>query len=121
MPNALAGADEILDQIEKFLLGILDMLQGLIDRIIAFIEGIQARIYQLQALIQWIRSLLRSLDLFAIGPMGALVVVGSGTSGIMSEFMMAEDKPADSAGAYAGGVLVTAGGIPLFLCPQVFG
>jgi hypothetical protein len=115
MPNALAGADQILDAIEKFLYGILDMLQGLIDRIIAFIEGIQARIYQLQSLIEWIRSLLRSLDLFAIGPMGALVVVGSGTSGIMSEFMMAENKPADGAGAYAGGVLVTAGGIPLFL------
>jgi len=115
MPNALAGADEILDAIEKFLYGILDMLQGLIDRIIAFIEGIQARIYQLQALIEWIRSLLRSLELFAIGPFGGLVVVGSGTSGIMSEFMMAENKPGDGAGAYAAGVLVAAGGIPLFL------
>lgn len=115
MPNALSGADQLLDAIEKFLYGILDALKGLIDKIIAYIEGIQARIYQLQALIEWIRSLLKSLELFAIGPMGALVVTGSGTAGITTEFMMAENKPQDGAGAYSGGVLVTAGGIPTFL------
>ena len=113
--NSLQPLEELLDKIEKFLLGILDALKGLIDKIIAYIESIQARIYQLQALINMIRALLNSLSMFALPSLSGLVLVEAGTAGIVGALATAGNKPVDSSDSYGAGVTMVAGGMPLLL------
>lgn len=120
MPQGFPALEELLDKVERILLGILDGLQGIIDVIIAYIEAIQARIFQLQAFIEAIRALLKQLQLFTIGPLSGLVFVESGTDGIITSFLTAENKPSDSPTAYGGGLCVVAGGLPSILLEAMF-
>mgnify|MGYP003641105938 CR=1 FL=1 len=115
MPQALAPADELLEKLDRFLQGVLDGLEGIIDKIVSYIEAIQARIYQLQALLNQIRALLRALDFFRLPSVSGLVVVASGTSGVVAELVSSTNKPSDSASAYGAGVAIVSGGIPSVL------
>ena len=115
MPNAIPQADQLLEKLDRFLQGILDGLDGIIDKIVAYIEAIQARIYQFQALLQWIESLLQSLDLFRLPSMSALVLVESGTDGLVTGLLTSENKPSDTSLSYGSGVLVVSGGLPTVL------
>jgi hypothetical protein len=115
MPQAFAPLDDLLDRLDRFLQGILDGLDGIVDKIVAYIEAIQARIYQLQALLEQIRALLRALEFFSLPAANGLVLVESGTDGITTGFLTAENKPSDSASSYGAGIAVVAGGMPTVL------
>jgi hypothetical protein len=114
----LAPLDQILTNIENWLLALLEALDGIIEQIVAFIEAVQARIYQIQALIEWIRSLLKSLD-FDLPSASGLVIVSNGTDGIIQDFVMAENKPSDSPADLGAGIVVVAGGVPNLLLELV--
>jgi hypothetical protein len=113
--GALAPVEQLLDEVERYLLAILDGLQGMIDKIIAYIEAIQARIFQIQALIAMIRALLNSLTMFDLPSFSGLLLVENGTDGITKGLLTAENKPSDSPLSYGGGALVMAGGLPAIL------
>ena len=119
LPQGVPQLEQALDKVEAFLQKILDALQGAIDFIIAIIDAIQARIFQLQALLELIRAILRSLQLFTIGPFAGLVFVESGTAGLVTGLMTAENKPQDSAASYGAGVAVVAGGLPSVLLETI--
>jgi len=115
MENGLVPLDDLLDRLDRFMQAVLDGLTGLADKIIAYIEAIQARINQLQALLNKIKAILESLSLFRIGPVAGLVLVESGTDGLVSGLLTAENKPVDSAASYGGGIAIVAGGLPSVL------
>lgn len=115
LPQGLVPLDEILARVDQFLAGVLDGAEGVIDKIVAYIEAIQARINQLQALLNQIRALLSSLDTFQMPAISALVVVESGTGGLVSGLTGSENKPSDLASSYGGGVAMVAGGLPTVL------
>lgn len=115
LPQGLVPVDELLERLDRFLQGVLDGLEGITDKIVAYIEAIQARIYQLQALLNQIRALLRALDFFRLPSVSGLVVVASGTDGVVTELVSATNKPFDSANSYGAGVAVVSGGVPAVL------
>lgn len=109
-PNGFPQVLAILDNIEQFLLTILDGLQGIADAIIAFIEALQARIAQLQALLEQIRALLDILATLRLGNVSVLVTVEAGTSGALRAFLTAENPPVDTAADYGFGFTLVLGG-----------
>lgn len=109
-PNGFPQVLAILDNIEQFLLTILDGLQGIADAIIAFIEALQARIAQLQALLEQIRALLDILATLRLGNVSVLVTVEAGTSGALRAFLTAENPPVDTAADYGFGFALVLGG-----------
>jgi hypothetical protein len=109
--EALAPLDEVLTKVETWLLALLDALQGILDQIVRYIEAIQARIYQLQGLIEMIRSLLKQLD-FSLPSCSGLVVVATGTDGILMDLIASENKPSDDPQSIGAGLIVVTGGAP---------
>lgn len=115
LQDAIAPVDDVLVDLERFLLGILEGLQGLIDKIVAYIESVQARIYQLQALIERIRALLDSLKFFDLPSFNGLLLVENGTSGVVSGLVSSGNKPSDTSLTYGGGAVFIFGGVPSLL------
>ena len=115
MPQALAPLDDLMERIDRFLQGLLAGLEGIVDKIVAYIEAIQARIYQLQALLNQIKAIISAITAFRIGPVSALVLVGNGTSGLVSGLVASENKPVDTASSYGAGVVAVTGGLPTVL------
>lgn len=111
-PNGFPQVLAILDNIEQFLLTILDGLQGIADTIVAFIEALQARITQLQALLEQIRALLDILSTLRLGNVSVLVTLEAGTSGALRAFINAENPPVDTAADYGFGFALVVGGAP---------
>lgn len=105
---------DILDIVEGYISVFLNSLQTLIDSVIASIQAIRARLNQLQALLEMIRALLRSLSAFTISPMSALITVGNGTDGLLSNFVNSTNKPSDGPDAFGAGMVLVAGGPNLF-------
>jgi len=101
---------DLLDVVEGFLTSALSTVQSIIDSIKAAIQAIRARLNQLQALLETIRALLRSLSAFTISPMSALITVGDGTDGVLSNFVNSTNKPSDGPDAFGAGMVVVAGG-----------
>jgi hypothetical protein len=111
-PNGFPQVLAILDNVEQFLLTLLDGLQGIADTIVAFIEALQARITQLQALLEQIRALLDIVSTLRLGNVSVLVTVEAGTSGALRAFMAAENAPVDTAADYGFGFSLVVGGAP---------
>lgn len=111
-PNGFPQVLAILDNVEQFLLTLLDGLQGIADTIVAFIEALQARITQLQALLEQIRALLDIVSTLRLGNVSVLVTVEAGTSGALRAFMAAENAPVDTAADYGFGFALVVGGAP---------
>ena len=111
-PNGFPQVLALLDNIEQFLLTILDGLQGIADAIVAFIETLQARITQLQALLEQILALLDLIATLRLGNVSVLVTVEAGTSGTLRAFVAAENPPVDTAADYGFGFALVLGGAP---------
>ena len=111
-PNGFPQVLALLDNIEQFLLTILDGLQGIADAIVAFIETLQARITQLQALLEQILALLELIATLRLGNVSVLVTVEAGTSGTLRAFIAAENPPVDTAADYGFGFALVLGGAP---------
>jgi hypothetical protein len=114
-PNGFPALLDLLDNVEQFLLSILDGLEGIADAIVKFIEVLQARITQLQALLEKIRALLELLTTLRLGNVSVLVTVEAGTSGALRAFMTAENTPVDTDLDYGFGFALVAGGVPSVL------
>ena len=115
LEEALAPVIKMVDDLEAYIMAILDGLQGMIDKIIAYIEGIQARIYQIQQLLALIRAIINSLRYFDLPSVSGLVLVENGTDGLVVGLVSSENKPEDSSLSYGGGVVVVAGGLPTLI------
>lgn len=115
MPQGLVPVEELLDKLDRFLASVFDSIQGIADKIIEYIDAIQARIYQLQALLMQIEALLQAIEFFALPATSGLVLVESGTGGVVSGLVSAGNKPVDDANSYGGGICIVAGGLPTVL------
>ena len=111
-PNGFPALLALLDNVEAFLLSILDGLEGIADAIVKFIEALQARITQLQALLEQISALLEIIATLRLGNVSVLVTVEAGTSGALQAFMAAENTPVDTAADYGFGFALVLGGAP---------
>lgn len=111
-PNGFPQVLALLDNMEQFLLTVLDGLQGIADAIVAFIDALQARITQLQALLEQIRALLDLISTLRLGNVSVLVTLEAGTSGALRAFMNAENPPVDTAADYGFGFALVVGGAP---------
>jgi len=114
-PQGLWPLEAILQQILAFVNSISEGLSAVTDVILAYIEFLEGRILELQALVVRLNGLLEFLQGFNLPPVSALVVAGSGTDGILQEFVGAGDKPQDSVLSYGGGLVFFAGGLPTIL------
>jgi hypothetical protein len=111
-PNGFPALISILDNLEQFLLNLLDGLDGIADAIIAFIDAIQARITQLQAFLVQIQSLLDITLTLRLGTASVLVTVDAGSDRALRAFTTAENKPPDTGADFGFGFALVTGGVP---------
>jgi hypothetical protein len=113
-PQGLPDIDRFFDQILALLRAIQAAIQGLADLINKYIEMLQSRILELQQFLNRINAIIQQLlNLFiSIPPTSGLVVVASGTDGVLSSLTLADNKPFDPPETYGGGVVLLAGGLP---------
>jgi hypothetical protein len=78
-----------------------------------FIKFLEARITETQQYIRRINAMIQSIFPFAVPAMSGLLLLSSGTDGVLSDFVTAEDKPFDSPFAYGAGIAVLVPGIAL--------
>lgn len=118
-PMGLPDVDDFFDRILAFLEAIQESLDSIAQTIVNYIEFLQARIRELQALLNQINNMIQRLLRFFISiPSGAgLIIVGSGTDGLVSGLVGSTNKPilpppTAALDTYTGGVVLVAGGIP---------
>lgn len=118
-PMGLPDVDAFFDRILAFLEAIQASLDSIAETILNYIEFLQARIRELQALLNQINNMIQRLLRFFISiPSGAgLIVVGSGTAGLVSGLVASTNKPTlpppiPALDTYTGGAVLVAGGIP---------
>jgi len=113
-PQGIPDIDRFFDQLLALLRAIQAALQGLADLINKYIEMLQSRILELQAFLNRINNIIQQLlSLFiSIPPTSGLVVVASGTDGVLSSLVNADNKPFDPPETIGGGVVLLAGGLP---------
>jgi hypothetical protein len=118
-PMGLPDVDDFFDRILAFLEAIQASLDSIAQTILNYIEFLQARIRELQALLNQINNMIQRLLRFFIAiPSGAgLIVVGSGTAGLVSGLVASTNKPTlpppiPAIDTYTGGIVLVAGGIP---------
>jgi hypothetical protein len=118
-PMGLPDVDDFFDRILAFLEAIQASLDSIAQTIVNYIEFLQARVRELQALLNQINNMIQRLLRFFISiPSGAgLIVVGSGTAGLVSGLVASTNKPTlpppiPALDTYTGGIVLVAGGIP---------
>jgi len=113
-PQGLPDVDRFFDQLLALLKSIQAAVQGLADLITKYIEMLQSRILELQAFLNRINHIIQQLlNLFiSIPPASGLVVVASGTDGVLSALVNSDNKPFDPPETIGGGVVLLAGGLP---------
>lgn len=114
-PQGIPEVDAALQEILGFADAVTAGLNSSVDVLLAYIEFLESRIKELQNLIVRIDGLIQSAAQIDIPRTSALVVSGSGTDGILSALVTADNKPVDSPLSYGAGVAIVAGGIPAFL------
>lgn len=129
-PQGIPPVDAAMAEIIGFLQSIRAGIQGVTDAIVAYIEFVEARILELEALLRRISSLLDIIVSINVPSASGLVVVASGTDGVLQALVTSENKPQDTAltasrinaagevekaGAYGTGVVMLAGGLPTSL------
>lgn len=126
-PQGLPAVERALEQIIAWAETLKQGISGVVEVILAYIEFLEARILELQNFILRLNGLLDLLLNLDLPSANALVVTANGTSGLVSEFVSAGNKPSDSAsitsyvdedgeytfaGAYGAGIVLVAGGLP---------
>lgn len=129
-PQGLPPVEAALTEIIGFLQSIKAGVAGVTDAISAYIEFVEARILELEAVLRRIQSLLDITLSIQVPSAAGLVVVASGTDGVLQSLITSDDKPQDTAltmarinaageaeksGAYGAGVVLLAGGLPTSL------
>jgi len=111
----LSGLQEVASSIQDFLETIEAGIEGASDLITNFIAMLEQRVHEIQELIRRVQSYLSIPLSIEIPDALALAVVANGTNGIVSGLVGAENKPTDGPNAYAGGLVVVAGGLPAII------
>lgn len=116
LETILAPVEDFLEKAIAYMKVVKEGLMAIIQQILDYIRMIEARVIELQQLIRRIQAILAMFADFVISAdLHMLVVSGEGTQGLISNFMVAEDKPADGPDAYGTGAVVVAGGLPLMI------
>tara|TARA_B100000963_G_scaffold294845_1_gene265603 strand:+ start:390 stop:2990 length:2601 start_codon:yes stop_codon:yes gene_type:complete len=116
LDQMLRPIDEFLESIVDFLKGVRKGLAAIVEQILKYIKMIEARVMEIQNLIRQIQQVIAKLKDFRLeGDLKYLLLSSTGTSGLSTDFMMAENKPEDGAGAYGLGGCIVMGGVPLLL------
>ncbi len=116
LETIMLPVEEFLEKLINWLKNVRDGLLAIIQQILDYIRMIEARIMEIQQLIRKIQAILRMFSDFTVSAdLHFLVCTGAGTQGLISEYMMSENKPADGPGAIGSGACVVAGGLPLII------
>jgi hypothetical protein len=105
--------DSVLNWLSSFSTGV----KSVGETLQAYSDFAQARLTEIQEFIRKIDSLISALSKlsFLIPSGSALMCIAPGTDGLISAFMNAENKPADSPLAYGAGVAFVAPSLPSFI------
>lgn len=118
---ALPSVKQIFDTIINWLKTLQGGNKAITDALQNYINMVEARILEIQELIQRLTALLQMTLVIDIPPASGLVLIESGTEGILTGLTTADNKPQDSTTAYGGGVCLLAGGAPAFLIDLIPG
>lgn len=106
----------ILNKVEGASNLILSGAQTGADAVLRFISFLEQRVREIQETIKRLDALLDLPFQVPVPEAKALLLITNGSSGIVTGLLQAEGKPQDGPGAYAGGiVLVAGGGVPRVL------
>lgn len=112
LPQGLPGIEQMLDEVLRWAQNIEAGIKAVTDLITAYIDFIESRIMEIQSLIVRINGLIQAILNLQMPAVGALVVTGYGTDELLSEFIVADNKPSDVPTNYSAGAVLVAGGLP---------
>ena len=112
--DSLPALEDFFQSLYNWIKAINDAVQSIADAIRQLIEFFEARITEIQQFIKKINDLLQTLlSLIPLLPSGSgLILVSSGTGGLLSDFIGAKNKPSDSPLAYGAGLAIVAAVVP---------
>jgi len=111
----IPGFDLLLDMIVNWVRSLQLGASSIVDAILAYIDFLESRVLELQALLRRLDAIVQGLIPIRLPPVGALFLVGKGTTDILSQFLSAAEAPQDPATSYGGGAVLLAVGAPEFL------
>lgn len=117
LPRVFPDVEGIFQEVNDFLETVLEGFKGIVEKIIKYIEAIQSRIAELQNFILRITALINALllKIGSISSFNILLVEAQGGQGLMTNFLNADNKPADSELDLSAGIAVVFGGVPTLL------
>lgn len=118
---ALPQVKQIFDTVINWLKTIKGGNKAITDALQNCINIVEARILEIQELIQRLSALIQQQLVIDIPPASGLLLVESGTEGILAGLTTANNKPQDSPTAYGGGVALLAGGVPALIIDFISG
>jgi hypothetical protein len=107
--------DDVMSVFENWINALETSVRSIADVLDDYIDFVKERLVETQQLIRRINSLVNSIVDFPLPKSAGLLLLSSGTDGLLSDFVAAENKPSDSPLAYGGGIVFVAGGAPSFL------
>jgi hypothetical protein len=116
-PRVFPDVEDILQQVNDFFETLLKGFKGIVEKIIDYIEAIQSRIAELQNFILRITALLNALlvRIGSVSSFNVLLVEAKGGQDLMTNFLNADNKPADDVRDLSAGVGLVFGGVPTLL------
>lgn len=112
---AFPPVKQVFDTIINWLKTFQGGNKAITDALENYINMVEARILETQELIQRLLALIQTQLIIEIPAASGLVLVESGTEGILTGLVTASNKPQDAATAYGGGVCLLAAGAPSIL------
>jgi len=113
--TGLPQVERMMKMISQWLKSIKAGSQSVTDGIKSFIAFLQSRILSIQNLIERISAMLQQVLSFNLGTMSALLVSSKGTSGVLSDFVTANNKPNSPTTSYTAGAVILAPSVPSFI------
>lgn len=112
--DSLPALEDFFQSLYNWIKAINDAVKSIADAIRELIEFFEARITEIQQFIKKINDLLQTLlSLIPLLPAGSgLILVSSGTGGLLGDFVSAKNKPSDSPLAYGAGCAIVAAVVP---------
>lgn len=112
---------DILNKVESFTNVLFAGLQSSTDAILRFITFLEQRVREVQEFIRRIEEFLDIPFSIPFPSMKVLLLTTNGTSGVISGFLSAENKPPEGAKGYGGGGVLVAGSAPTLLVELLTG
>jgi hypothetical protein len=120
--SVFPSVDDVMTALGSWIGSINDSVKDTANALLSYIEFLEARITETQQYIRRVNAMINSFFPFAIPAMSGLLLLSSGTDGVLSDLVTAKNKPYDSPFAYGAGVAVLVPGIALVeLFIEMFG